>query len=149
MKNGFKNAISNLVSILWFIGIVFPLILELFFIPFGLLIDMNTILTSGFASNTAGFSLFGALGIMASITMLVPCFRKCFKKLPWLYSYVVTLLLDILIIVVGIAILNYGYEVQSEARHRLFCILMIVQMVVCRIAMCMYFKMKPLKYMKE
>ena len=56
---------------------------------------------------------------------------------------------DILIITIGIAILNYGYEVQSEARHTLFYILMLAQMIICRLAMCVYLKLKPLKYTKE
>ncbi len=149
MKNTLKNALSNLVAILWFIGMVFPLILCLCFIPLGLFMDIDTIRTSGFSTTNIGFSMFGAFGLMLSITMMVPWFRKCFKKLPWLYSYVIMFMADILIITIGIAILNYGYEVQSEARHTLFYILMLAQMIICRLAMCVYLKLKPLKYTKE
>lgn len=149
MKNTLKNALSNLVAILWFIGMVFPLILCLCFIPLGLFMDIDTIRTSGFSTTNIGFLMFGAFGLMLSITMMVPWFRKCFKKLPWLYSYVIMFMADILIITIGIAILNYGYEVQSEARHTLFYILMLAQMIICRLAMCVYLKFKPLKYTKE
>ena len=149
MKNSLKIGLSNLVAILWFIGMVFPLILCLCFIPLGLFMDIDTIRTSGFSTTNIGFSMFGAFGLMFSITMMVPWFKKCFKKLPWLYSYVIMFMADILIITIGIAILNYGYEVQSEARHTLFYILMLAQMIICRLAMCVYLKLKPLKYTKE
>ena len=149
MKNTLKNVLSNLVAILWFIGMVFPLILCLCFIPLGLFMDIDTIRTSGFSTTNIGFSMFGAFGLMFSITMMVPWFKKCFKKLPWLYSYVIMFMADILIITIGIAILNYGYEVQSESRHTLFYILMLAQMIICRLAMCVYLKLKPLKYTKE
>ena len=144
-----KKVISNIVAVLWFISYVLPTILCLCFIPLGLFMDINTIRSSGFSATNIGFVMFGVFGMLISITMMVPWFRKCFKKLPWLYSYVIIFLADILIMAIGIAILNYGYEVQSEARHTLFYVLMLVQMIVCRLAMCTYLKFKPLKYTKE
>ncbi len=149
MKNKFMNALSNLVAILWFVGMLLPLVLCLWFIPLGLFMDIGTIRTSGFSTVNSGFTMFGAFGLMFAITMIVPWFRKCFKKLPWLYSYVIVFMADILIIAFGILILNYGYEVQSESRHTLFYIIMLVQIIVCRLAMCVYLKWKPLNYTKE
>ena len=143
------NVFSNIIAVLWFLGTMLPVILCLCFIPLGLFMDIGTIRTSGFSTSNIGFSMFGAFGLLISITMLVPCFRKCFKKLPWLYPYVIVSMLNILILTIGIAILNYGYEIQSETRHTLFFILMIIQMIVCRLAMCIYLKLRPLKCPKE
>jgi hypothetical protein len=40
---------------------------------------------------------------------------------------------------------NYGYEVQNSSRHTLFFILAILLMVVCRIAMGLYYYLRPAK----
>ena len=149
MKDKITNVISNIVAVLWCISIVFPVVLCLCFIPLGLFLDIDTIRSSGFSTTNIGFSMFGAFGLLISITMMVPWFRKCFKKLPWLYAYIIISMVNILTITLGIAIVNYGYEVQSEARHTLFFVLMLVQMIICRLAMCVYVKFKPLKYNKE
>jgi len=51
-----------------------------------------------------------------------------------------------LIFTVAVLILNYGYEVQNSVRHTQFFILMIAQMIVCRLAMCFYFYKRPVKF---
>ena len=81
--------------------------------------------------------------------MLVPAFRKCFRKLPWLYPYITILMADVTILSIGIELLNYGYQVQSDSRHTLFLWLMIVVIVVLRVAMCIYFHKKPMRIARD
>ena len=149
MKNNtFEKVLSYVVSILWFALIVLPWSVLALLMLFSLFSDTKVILVSGFSIGNTGISFIFISSLIFSITMLVPWFRKCYKKLPWLYVYHVMIIIDMLIVVIGNTILNYGYEVQSSKRHIMFIILMIIQLVVCRLAMCIYFKFKPLKNVK-
>ena len=132
-----KRWISNIAAILWFFGMLIWMLLML---PITLLMlpsDITTIMESGFGTQPIGFTFLLIFGFIFGITMLVPAFRKCFYKLPWLYPYI------------GIEILNYGYQVQSDSRHTLFLVLMIAQIVVCRVAMCILFHKKPMRIARE
>ena len=104
---------------------------------------------SGFGTQPIGFTFLLVFGLVFGITMLVPAFRKCFRKLPWLYPYITILTADVAILSIGIELLNYGYQVQSDSRHTLFLVLMIVQIAVCRIAMCILCHKKPIRIARE
>ena len=114
-----------------------------------LLTDISTIIKSGFATQTIGFIFLVIFGLVFGITMLVPAFRKCFRKLPWLYPYITILMADVTILSIGIELLNYGYQVQSDSRHTLFLWLMIAVIVVLRVAMCIYFHKKPMRIARD
>ena len=81
--------------------------------------------------------------------MFVPAFRKCFDKLPWLFPYIIILTADVTILSIGIEILNFGYQTQNDSRHTLFLVIMILQMILCRIAMCIYCHKKPIKNVRD
>lgn len=144
-----KIKISDIIAIIWFVFAVLPSMLFLAFVPMMVLMDIDTVLSSGFSTVNMEFMMLGVACIPFGITMMVPCFRKCFEKLPWLFPFIIVLIVDTLIITIGFSILNFGYEVQSESRHTLFFALMIVQIVLCRIGMSVYFKLKPLNNIKE
>lgn len=97
------------------------------------------------STQTIGFIFLVIFGLVFGITMHVPAFRKCFRKLPWLYPYITILMADVTILSIGIELLNYGYQVQSDSRHTLFLWLMIAVIVVLRVAMCIYFHKKPMR----
>ena len=111
--------------------------------------DIASIINSGFGIESIGFTLLLIFSFIFGITMLVPAFRKCFRKLPWLYPYITILTANITILAIGIQILNYGYQVQSDTRHMLFFVLMIVQIIVCRLAMCIFCHKKPMRIARE
>ena len=111
--------------------------------------DITSIMDSGFGTQPIGFTFLLVFGLVFGITMLVPAFRKCFRKLPWLYPYITILTADVAILSIGIELLNYGYQVQSDSRHTLFLVLMIVQIAVCRIAMCILCRKKPIRIARE
>lgn len=144
-----KNWISNIAAGLWFFGVLIWMLLML---PITLLMlpsDISSIMDSGFGTQTIGFTFLLVFGLVFGITMLVPAFRKCFRKLPWLYPYITILMADVTILSIGIEILNYGYQVQSDARHTLFLVLMIVEIVVLRIIMCIFFHKKPMRIARD
>lgn len=144
-----KRWISNIAAILWFFGMLIWILLML---PITLLMlpsDITSIMESGFGTKTIGFTFLLIFGFIFGITMLVPAFRKCFYKLPWLYPYITILTADVAILAIGIEILNYGYQVQSDSRHTLFLVLMIAQIIVCRIAMCILCHKKPMRIARE
>lgn len=144
-----KKWISNILSILWFFGVLVWMLLILPFAILMLPMDISTILESGFSTQTIGFTILLVLGLAFSITMFVPAFRKCFDKLPWLFPYIVILTADVTILSIGIEILNFGYQTQSDSRHTIFLVIMILQLVLCRIAMCIYCHKKPLKIVRD
>ena len=144
-----KKWISNIISILWFVG---ALIWMLLLLPFALLMlpsDVISMMNSGFGTVTIGFALLLIFGLVFGVTMLVPAYRVWFRRLPWLYPYITILTADVFVLAVGNEILNYGYQVQNNTRHTIFFVLMIVQIVVCRIVMCVICHKKPMRIERE
>jgi biotin transporter BioY len=72
-----------------------------------------------------------------------------YYALPWLYPFTKIFFADLVILNIGLTILNIGYEVDNSARHTTAFVLMIVQIIVCRIAMCIYFKLRPVRHIEE
>ena len=148
-----KKWLSNIVAVLWFFGVVLGSILFMivFFLFFLMTFsdDISSVLSSGFATQTIGLFYIMMFSVIFGITMVVPAFRKCFYKLPWLYPLITILMADIAILVFAEEILNYGYSVQNDSRHSLFFAIMIIQMIVCRLAMCLYCFKKPLRIARE
>lgn len=143
--NKLKNLLGSTAAAIYFIFPMSFVIFLLLFMPLGFLTDVDAMRSSGFAGpNTAG-SFIGMCGLIIGLSILIPPLRKMYTALPWLYSFIKILYVDLIILNIGIAILNYGYQVNNEARHTLFFVLMIVQIAVCRLAMCFYFKIRPVK----
>mgnify|MGYP001426019044 CR=1 FL=1 len=120
-------------------------IFALGFTPLMILGDINTILRTGFALGFTWDSFLIGHSFMIAISMLVPPLRKIYDYFPWLFPYVVMFFINSLIMMMAVYILNYGYEVRDTARHVFFLIVMLVQIIVCRFAMCLYFWRKPVK----
>jgi len=47
---------------------------------------------------------------------------------------------------IALMILNYGYKVQNETRHTIFFILMLLEIVIGRILMSIYFNWKRVEH---
>lgn len=132
---------KNVLALLWFFGIFLFMIISLPIIVLVFLPStISNIFTSGFASANNGIMYFCVEALLIGITMVVPAFRIIFKKLPWLYSYCMLLLIDLLILAIFEIILNYGFESVNNTRHFIFTMIGIIQMIVSRIFMCFYFK---------
>lgn len=144
-----KRWISNIAAVLWFFGVLIWMLLMLPITLIKLPSDITSIMDSGFGTQPIGFTFLLVFGLVFGITMLVPAFRKCFRKLPWLYPYITILTADVAILSIGIELLDYGYQVQSDSRHTLFLVLMIVQIAVCRVAMCILCHKKPMRIARE
>lgn len=140
-----KNLLGSTAAVIYFIFPMSFVILLLLFMPLGFLMDVDVMRSSGFAGPNTAASIIGICGFIIGLSLLIPPLRKMYRALPWLYIFIKIFYVDLIILNIGIAILNYGYQVNNEARHTLFFFLMIVQLVVCRIAMCFYFKMRPIK----
>lgn len=140
-----KNLFGSIAAVAYFIFPMSLVILLLLFMPFGFLMDVSTIRTSGFAGPNTAASFIGMCGLFIGLSLLIPPLRKMYRALPWFYPFIKIFYVDLVILNIGLAILNYGYQVISEVRHTLFFILMIVQIALCRLAMCYYFKLKPVK----
>jgi hypothetical protein len=98
-------------------------------------------------NNAASF--IGLCGLIIGPSLVIPTLRKMYRALPWLYPLIKIFYIDLIILNIGIAILNYGYQVDNAIRHTLYFALMIIQVSACRIAMCIYFKLRPVKHTKE
>lgn len=138
-----KNILSHVSAFVWFVVVLIWGVLLLPICVIMMPTNIRTIWESGFATVTVGYAFLILFGLIFGLTMIVPAFRRCLKKLPWLYPYIVILMVDALILTVAEEILNYGYQVKSDARHTVFSIIMIIQIIVCRVVMCIYFSKKP------
>jgi hypothetical protein len=141
-----KGILVSTAALIYFITIMWWVLLLLIFVPIGLIGDITTIRSSGFSTTNIGPTLIGILGLLIGLSLLVPAFRKMYYKLPWLLPFVKILYPNVVIMSLATMLLNYGYEVQSPARHTLFYILMICQIIICRLLMCIYFSRRKVGY---
>ncbi len=147
--NNWKNILSKIVAVIYFSVIMWWILILMLFMPFMSISDMGTIRDSGFSVPDTSFSVLAVFGLFIGLSLLVPPLRRMYGKLPWLFPYVKVLLIDNLIFTIAITLLNYGYEVQSSTRHMIFFLLTIVQLVLCRALMCIYFSRRKVQYIGE
>lgn len=140
--------IGSILAVLYFIFLMSIVLLLLIFMPIGFLLDVNTIRGSGFSGPNSAAALVGVSGLIIGISLLIPPLRKMYRALPWLYSFTKIFFINLVILNVGLTILNIGYEINNSSRHTWFFILMIVQIVICRIAMCIYFRLRPVRHIE-
>lgn len=141
-----KGFLGNVVAFCYFIFVMSFILLLLIFMPFGFLMEIKSELVSGFAGPNTGASLIAACGFFIGLSLLIPTLRKMYRGLPWLYPLVKILFINLIILCIGLMIMNNGYQVKNGVRHAIYFILMILQIVICRIAMCIYFKFRPARY---
>lgn len=144
-----KGLVGSIAAAIYFVFPMSVVLLLLIFMPFVFLTDVSSVTNSGFAGPNNATALIGVCGLFIGLSLLIPPLRKMYRALPWLYSFTKIFYVNLIIINIGLTILNIGYQVKNNARHTTFFILMIVQIVICRIAMCIYFKLKPVRQMEE
>ena len=143
--NRMKKLLGGTAVTLYFIYGMGLALLILIFMPIGFLLDVDTILTSGFATADMAVEFISITGLIIGISMVIPSLRKIYKVFPWMYSFVKIFYFNLIILCVGLSILNKGYEVTNTTRHTIALIIMIIQIIICRLYMCLYFKKKPVK----
>lgn len=140
-----KDLLGNTAAAIYFVFPMCFVIFMLIFFPMGFLIDVSAVRDSGFAGPNKTASFISVFAFFIGISLLVPALRKMYRALPWLYSFIKIFYVNLVILCIGLIILNMGYEVNNASRHTIFFILMIAQIVICRLGMCIYFKKKPTK----
>ena len=136
-----KNLISNILAILWFFGVLIWTVLFLFIVNILIfLVNIVRMLKTGFPTSTVGFAFLFIACFVFAITGWVPAFRRCYYKLPWLYPLSMMLTMHLVILSIAETILAKGFEVISTPRHVVTIIIMIIQVIVCRVFMCIYLK---------
>ena len=140
-----RFVLNSCLAVLFFFFVMTWLMLLLIFVPILILWEIYTVRTSGVSVTNDHLAFAGTAAFMIGISLVIPAFRLIYRALPWLFAYVKMFFLNLIILSVALLILNYGYEVQNSDRHKLFFILMIVQIVVCRLAMSVYFHRRPEK----
>ncbi len=141
-----KGLVGNIAAVIYFLTVMWWILLLLILVPMILISDINTIRSSGFSTSNAGTAFIGIFGLFIGLSLIVPAFRKMYYKLPWMFPFVKILYPNVIIMSIAIGLLNYGYEIQSPARHTLFFIVMIGQIIVCRALMSIYFNRKQVQY---
>jgi len=130
----------------YFVFFMIPVLILLIFTPIMFISEVNSIRSSGFPGHSAQSAIIGIVGFFTGLSLLIPPLRRMYRLLPWLYPFVQIMFVNLVIINIGHLILNYGYEEIDETRHSLFFTLMIAQLIVCRLAMCVYYKFKPINF---
>lgn len=144
--NKLKNLLADFAAIIYFLAVMMWVLLLLALVPIIIFSDISIIFKSGFATSNTGTAFIGLFGLAIGISMLIPAFRRMYYKLPWMFPFVKIMYLNVIIMSVAVMLLNYGYEVQSPSRHKLFVIIMICQIIVSRILMCIYFYKRKVRH---
>jgi hypothetical protein len=143
-----KSLLGSTFAAMYFIFLMSIVLLLLIFMPLGFLTEVDSMRSSGFATPNSAASFIGVSGLIIGLSLLIPPLRKMYGALPWLYSFTKIFFVNLIILNVALTILNIGYQINNSARHTMFFILMILQLVICRIAMCIYFRLKPVKHIE-
>ena len=139
-----KKMLSNIITTIWFWWIMLgTLILGVVMILGILFSDILVMLKSGFSTSIIGYIVLAILGLIFAITGWVPVFRKCYYKYPWLYPFIVVMMMHLAILSIAEIILATGFSVISTPRHIATIIIMVIQVIVCRLIMCLYLKKYP------
>ena len=141
-----KGFFGSVAALIYFLTVMWWVLLLLPFVVLMLFTDIGVIRSSGFSTVNTGISFVAIFGLLLGLSLLIPAFRKMYYKLPWLFPYVKIMYLNLIIMSIAVALLNYGYEVQNPARHTLFFILMIIQIIICRLLMSLYFSRNRVPY---
>jgi len=137
------NVISNIVSVLWFFGVILWTLLIMIFVFLIVIGDIKRTITTGFSSSAIGGMYMLLFGIVFFITGVVPPFRRCFYKYPWLHPFVTIYMMDLGILSLVESIIVKGYEVMSTPRHVISIILALAVLIGGRLLMCLYLKKRP------
>lgn len=141
-----KSLIENVVAILYFVFVMWVFLLLFTFQPLLFIDEVKTITSTGFGTSKNDFMIIGAAGLVIGISLFVPAIRKMYYKLPWLYPYIKIMYINFIIMGIATLILNYGYEIQNRKRQITFFVIMIVQIIICRLGMCIYFNRRSIKH---
>ncbi|MEW8993249.1 hypothetical protein [Clostridium sp.] len=144
-----KNLLGYIIATIYFIFPMCLILLMLILMPLFFITDVSTVRSSGFAVPNTADLFIGTCGFFIGVSLLIPPLRKMYRVLPWLYSFVKIFYTNLIVLGIGLVILNFGYQTQNDTRHTIFFMLMILQVVICRLAMCIYFKTKPAKTINE
>jgi hypothetical protein len=144
-----KDLLGSTAAAIYFIFPMSLILLILLITPLMFLSDVGAVRNSGFAGPNSASAMIGASGLVIGLSLLIPPLRKMYRVLPWLYSFTKIFYIDLIILNIGSTILNYGYEVNNTARHTTFYVLMIIQIIACRLAMCLYYKKRPVRDFEE
>lgn len=144
--NKLKYLFQDPVTAIYFAFPMIPILIILIMTPLTFMIDIQTVIKTGFVETNLSFSTIGACGFFIGLSLLIPKLRKMYKVLPWLFSFVKIFYVNFVILSIGSVIMNKGYEIGDSSRHTMFFIFMAAEVVICRIAMCIYFKKKPVIY---
>lgn len=144
-----KDLLGYIIATIYLIFPMCLVLLMLILMPLIFLMTVSIVRSSGFVGPNIATAFIGTCGFFIGLSLLIPPLRKMYKVLPWLYSFIKIFYVNLIIMSIGLAILNIGYQVQNDARHTMFFTLMIVQVLACRIAMCIYFKLKPAKHIEK
>lgn len=140
-----KKSISNVLAVIWFFGVfIWAFIIGLIRLFISIIPNVLRMIGTGYAVKSGGFVLCFVCAVVFFLTMIVPVFRKCYYKLPWLYPASIILLMDLFIFSIAEFIMEKGFSVMSVNRHVLTVFLVLIQIVVCRAVMSVYLKKYPL-----
>ena len=143
----FFSIVGSILSAIGFLALMGWVIFLLPIIPLKIILtDIGLVRAVGFSRGFSGIAdtvnFIWILGIPIALSLRIPAFRKMYYRLPWMYPYVKIYYLNLVIMAIALIILNYGYEVQNETRHTIFFILMLLEIVIGRVLMSIYFNWK-------
>jgi len=136
------NFLANALCVIYFFGVMLGTILFLVFTPIGFFTDILRIRESGFASAPTDFAFTGVLGLTTGLSLLIPPFRRMYHKLPWLFPLVKICFINVVIFEVANSVMNHGYAIMDTKRHNFYFVLAIIEIVLARALMCLWFHKK-------
>ena len=144
------DIIADIIAIIWFIGVMLiTLFFEMFMIFGVLFFDIIPMLKNGMPTTAIGFLVCFLVGIVYFVTGIIPVFRRCYYRFPWLYPLCMITTLHLYLLSIAELILAKGFSVLSTPRHVLTIVIMIVFVVAFRVVMCIYLKKRPLYLRKN
>ncbi len=134
-------------AILYILFVLFWVCLLLVISPFGFVSDIQQIIDSGFVNSRnigSGKSIIAIISLFLIPSFFIATLRNIYKTFPWLLPFIIFFSLNTIITAIALEITNKGFEISDTSRHSLFIVIMLAQVICCRLAMSVYFHFNPI-----
>jgi hypothetical protein len=138
-----RSFFSGVLSWGYFLIFMVPTLLFMIVLNFFSIFIMIYTLMTGYSTRIPWEWSIAMSAFILGFPLVIPFFKGMYNSFPWLYPLAKMLFINLAICYVGNGILDHGFEISDGARHFGYFLLLVLQLVLCRGLMSLYFAFKP------
>lgn len=139
-----SNIISNVITLAYGILCMPLLILISILFPIMTIMDVNTIISTGYTVYGEYITLLIAITMLMYISLRFRALRRIYSIFPSLFETLKYFTISNIFIGVGAEILNWSYTELTPGRKIFGIVSFVISLIIWRVFVSMYYKKKPL-----